>query len=259
MDIQVSYFVSCLFSLLLVAVVLSMITFLKHKKSYSKTKEELPPGQMGLPWIGETMEFYNAQRKNKLFEEFIQPRIRKYGNIFKTRLMGSPTVVVNGADANRFFLSNEFKLVISSWPSSSVELMGKQSIMEKHGERHRWLRGIIGTSLGYAGLERLVPEICNSVKLHLKTEWHGKEKIISLYRSTKILMFTVVFQCLLGIKVEPGMLETFERVLEGVFAPPIKLPGSKFSRATKARREIEKLLLKAVRQKRKEMIIDGRR
>uniref|UniRef100_A0A7N2L6E5 Taxadiene 5-alpha hydroxylase n=2 Tax=Quercus lobata TaxID=97700 RepID=A0A7N2L6E5_QUELO len=198
------------------------------------------------------MEFYKAQRKNQLFEEFVQPRITKYGKIFKTRLMGSPTVVVNGADANRFFLSNEFKLVISSWPSSSVQLMGKDSIMEKQGERHRCLRGLIGTSLGYAGLEALVPKVCNSVQLHLKTKWHGQEKV-SLYRSTKVLTFSIVFECLLGIKVEPGMLATFERVLEGVFAPPIRFPGSKFSRARKARLEIEKMLISAVREKKKEM------
>ena len=251
MAAQIGYVVSCLFSLL-VAIVCISITFLKHKKSYKKSKKKLPPGQMGLPWIGETMEFYKAQRKNQLFEEFVQPRITKYGKIFKTRLMGSPTVVVNGADANRFFLSNEFKLVISSWPSSSVQLMGKDSIMEKQGERHRCLRGLIGTSLGYAGLEALVPKVCNSVRLHLKTKWHGQEKV-SLYRSTKILTFTIVFECLLGIKVEPGMLATFERVLEGVFAPPITFPGSKFSRARKARLEIEKMLVSAVREKRKEM------
>ena len=249
MAAQLGYVVSCIFSLL-VAIVSITFTFLKYKKSYKKS-QKLPPGQMGLPWIGETMEFYKAQRKNQLFEEFVQPRITKYGKIFKTSLMGSPTVVVNGADANRFFLSNEFKLVISSWPSSSVQLMGKDSIMEKQGERHRCLRGLIGTSLGYAGLEALVPKVCNSVQLHLKTKWHGQEKV-SLYRSTKVLTFTIVFECLLGMKVEPGMLATFERVLEGVFAPPIRFPRSKFSRARKARLEIEKMLISAVREK-KEM------
>ena len=114
MAAQLGCVVSCIFSVL-VAIVSITFTFLKHKKSYKKSKK-LPPGQMGLPWIGETMEFYKAQRKNQLFEELVRPRITKYGKIFKTTLMGSPTVVVNGADANRFFLSNEFKLVISSWP-----------------------------------------------------------------------------------------------------------------------------------------------
>ncbi|XP_038681210.1 taxadiene 5-alpha hydroxylase [Tripterygium wilfordii] len=231
---------------------LAFLLVLKNKKSRNRTKNMLPPGEMGLPWIGETMEFYKAQHKDRLFEDFVQPRISNYGNIFKTRLMGSPTVVVNGAEANRFFLSNEFKLVISSWPAASVQLMGKNSIMEKQGEQHRCLRGLIATSLSHAGLEALVPKMCESVQLHLDTNWDGQE-MVSLYRSTKVVTFTIVFECLLGIKVEPGMLSIFERVLQGVFAAPVKLPGSRFSRAKKARQQIENMLAIIVRDKRKEM------
>ncbi|XP_004517250.1 taxadiene 5-alpha hydroxylase [Cicer arietinum] len=249
MSMDIMYFLSCvLFPLLL----LIFFNFLRHKQQSNKDKRKLPPGKMGFPLIGETMQFFNAQRRNKLYEEFVHPRIAKHGKIFKTRLIGSPTVIVNGADANKFLLSNEFKLVKSSWPSSSVHLMGKDSIMEKDGERHRFLRGVIGTSLGYAGLESLVPKLCNFVKLYLVKNWHGQEEI-SLYKSTKVLTFSIVFECLLGINVEQGMLDTFERVLEGVFSPAIKFPGSKFWRAMKARKEIEKMIVKVVREKRKEM------
>lgn len=229
-----------------------IIMLLIHIKRNSHKSNKLPPGEMGLPWIGETIDFYKSQQKNRLFEEFVQPRITKHGKIFKTRLMGSPTVVVNGAEANRFFMSNEFKLVISSWPSSSVQLMGNNSIMEKQGEAHRLLRGVIATSLGHAGLEAIVPKMCNSIQLHLEKNWHSSETI-SLYRNAKILTFTIVFECLLGIGVEPGMLGIFERVLEGVFAPAISFPGSKFSRAKSARMEIEKILVEVVRRKRDEM------
>ncbi|CAL0307430.1 unnamed protein product [Lupinus luteus] len=207
---------------------------------------------MGFPFIGETKEFFNAQRINQLFEEFVQPRVQKHGKIFKTRIMGSPMVVVTGAEANKFILCNEFKLVKSSWPYSTVQLMGSNSIMEADSNKHRYLRGVIGTTLGYAGLEVLVPKLCSSVQLYLATNWKGQENV-SLYRSTKVLTFSIVFECLLGINVEPGMLDTFERVLEGVFSPAIQFPGSKFWRAKKARVEIEKMLAKVVKEKRKEM------
>ncbi|KAM6549818.1 hypothetical protein CsatB_021494 [Cannabis sativa] len=248
MDEDFSHNCVCLFSILASTIVFVIIL----KLSQNRNKKKLPPGNMGFPWIGETWEFYKAQRVNHLFEEFIQPRIAKHGKIFKTHLMGSPTVIVNGANANKFVLSNEFKMVISSWPSSSVQLMGKNSIMEKQGERHRCLRGLISTTFGNAGLETLVPKICSSVLLHLDRKWSEKEDI-SLYRSTKIMTFTIVFECLLGISVKPGMLETFERVLEGVFALPVQFPGSKFSRATKARSEIEKMIVEEVREKRIQM------
>ncbi|KAL2483469.1 Cytochrome [Forsythia ovata] len=234
-------------------IAISFAIFLTHYRSGKhKSKKKVPPGQMGIPWIGETTDFCKAQRKNRLFEDFVQPRIQKYGKTFKTRLMGSPTVVVNGAEANKFFLSNEFKLVISSWPTSSVQLMGKDSIMEKQGEAHRCLRGIVATSLNSAGLEALVPKICKTVEAHMVKYWHGREKV-SLYHLTKVLTFTIVLECLLGIEVKQGMLETFERVLEGVFALPVSFPGSKFSSAKRAREEIEKMLEDIIRSNRKEM------
>nr|XP_043608872.1 taxadiene 5-alpha hydroxylase-like [Erigeron canadensis] len=208
---------------------------------------------MGLPWIGETIEFYNAQRMNQLYENFFQPRINKYGNVFKTKLMGSPTVVVNGANANKFFMSNEFKLVVSSWPTSSVELMGKNSIMEKQGDSHRCLRGIITSTVNVSGLQAMVPKMCGSIQKHLERNWDDREEI-SLYRSTKMLTFTIVLECLFGIGIEPETLfGVFERVLEGVLSPPVNFPGTKFSRAKKARAEIEKILVAEVRSKREAM------
>ncbi|KAJ0052102.1 hypothetical protein Pint_01437 [Pistacia integerrima] len=252
MALHISFLLSNWMFSLLAAVVLALIMLLKHKKNSIKNRKKLPPGDVGLPWIGETIEFFKAQRNNRLFEDFVQPRITKHGKIFKTRLLGSQTVIVNGAEANRFFLSNEFRLVISSWPSSSVQLMGKDCIMAKQGEQHRCLRGIIATALSHAGLESIVPKICSSVQLHLDTYWRGQDTL-SLYRSTKILTFTIVFECLLGINVKAGLLTTFERVLEGVFAPTINFPGSRFWRAKKARQEIEKMLVNVVRERRNEM------
>lgn len=245
-------------SLSLYSIALAFLILAIFLKRYSKNsrfignKKIVPPGELGLPWIGETLDFYKAQKKNKLYEDFVQPRIQKYGKTFKTRLMGSPTVVVSGMEANKFFLSNEFKLVVSSWPSSSVQLMGSDSIMEKQGEAHRCVRGIIATTLSFSGLEALVPKMCDTVQLHLERNWKGQDTV-NLFRVTKILTFTIVLECLLGIDVEQGMLEKFEKVLEGVLSPPFNFPGSKFWRAKKARMEVEKILVNVVRNKREEV------
>ncbi|KAE8655802.1 ribosomal L1 domain-containing protein 1-like [Hibiscus syriacus] len=174
-----------------IAAIISSTVFFQRKKCGYTTKRKLPPGQLGLPFIGETMEFYEAQRINRLFEDFVELRVAKYGKIFKTSLMGLPTIGVNGAKANRFILSNKFKLVISTWPSSSVQLMGRNSIMEKHGDQHRFRRSLITSSLSCSALQSLVPKICRAVQLHLKSYWHGKENVI-LYCSTKLLTFTSV-------------------------------------------------------------------
>ncbi|KAK3039061.1 hypothetical protein RJ639_028512 [Escallonia herrerae] len=250
MAIHMSFMPSLAFAVL--APFFIVILFICKKSNNHQSNKNLQPGKMGLPWIGETMEFYKAQQKNLVLEKFLQPRIAKHGKIFKTRLMGSPTVVVNGGQANRFFMTDEFKLVISLWPSSSVQLLGKDSIMEKQGEAHRLLRGVIATSLSGVGLEAILPKMCRSIQIHLDKCWHGQEKVY-LYRVTKILTFTIVFECLLGIGVAAGVLRKFERVLKGVFALPFEFPGSKFSRAKRARKAIEKMLIDVVRRKREEM------
>ncbi|XXG82702.1 hypothetical protein AAC387_Pa10g0600 [Persea americana] len=207
---------------------------------------------MGLPWIGETVQFYQAQVKNRLYHEFVLPRLAKHGSIFKTRLMGEPTVVVIGAEANRFFLSNEFKFVISSWPTASVELMGKDSIMGKGPELHHWLRGAFASCLNWAALEALAPKVCGLVTAHLDTSWRGRDSV-HLFHSAKLLAFSIVCECLLGIKAEKGLVETFERVLGGVFAVAVEVPGSKFWKAKRARKEIGKVLRGVVRERKEEM------
>ena len=53
----------------------------------------LPPGKLGLPWIGETL---GIARNN---HGFYEDRFKKYGPIFKTRLFGLNFVVVSGPAA----------------------------------------------------------------------------------------------------------------------------------------------------------------
>ncbi|GKB28699.1 taxadiene 5-alpha hydroxylase-like protein [Tanacetum coccineum] len=228
-----------------------IILFILRNQRKQTNNVKLPYGDMGLPWIGEMVEFYKAQRMNQLYEEFFQPRFKKYGNVFKTKLMGSPTVVVNGTAANKFFMSNEFKLVVSSWPTSSVELWERiPSWRNKEILTVAFVASLhrLSTFLG----SRLWSQECATQFRNTKN-WQNREEI-SLYRSTKMLTFTVVLECLFGIGIEPEkMFGVFERVLEGVLSLPINFPGTKFSRAKKARAEIEKVLIAEVRPKREEL------
>ncbi|WP_366557639.1 hypothetical protein [Okeania sp. SIO1I7] len=63
-----------------------------------KTEENthpLPPGSFGLPLIGETIDFIRDSN-------FADRREQKYGTIFKTHILGRPTIVMIGPEANRF-------------------------------------------------------------------------------------------------------------------------------------------------------------
>ncbi|KAJ0020190.1 hypothetical protein Pint_32431 [Pistacia integerrima] len=88
---------------LLFAISLAYIFRNKSKSSYSN----LPLGNMGFPFIGESPKFLNTGRKGHP-ETFIYDRIAKYSSpIFKTSILTEPTVVVCGAASNKFLSSNE--------------------------------------------------------------------------------------------------------------------------------------------------------
>jgi retinoid hydroxylase len=55
-----------------------------------------PPGNLGLPIVGETISFLNDAN-------FQKKRLSKYGNIFKTSIFGRPTIVMVGAEAKKHY------------------------------------------------------------------------------------------------------------------------------------------------------------
>jgi lysozyme family protein len=44
----------------------------------------VPPGTFGLPYIGETLAFLRACKANKIIEDFVNPRVAKYGQASTT-------------------------------------------------------------------------------------------------------------------------------------------------------------------------------
>lgn len=190
--------ISC--SSILLAVISTIIIGILSFKS-SSSRINLPPGNLGLPVIGETLQFYRAQKRNRLFEDFFGNRIQKYGSVFKTGLMGSPTVVFTGAAGNRFLLSNEFKLVVSSWPQCTVNLIGRGSIMEKHGAEHKRLRGAVMACLRAEVLQSFVGKLSSVIEDHFERHWKGNH-VVLVYPLTKLLTFTSVCSLFLGFEGE---------------------------------------------------------
>ncbi|GLJ25573.1 hypothetical protein SUGI_0489920 [Cryptomeria japonica] len=242
------------YSSILIAILTTIIISILSFKSKSG-RINLPPGNLGLPIIGETLEFYRAQKRNRVFEDFFGNRIQKYGSVFKTGLMGSPTVVFTGAAGNRFLLHHEFKLVMSSWPECTVNLIGKGSIMEKHGAEHKRLRGAVMACLRADVLQSFVGKLSSVIEDHFERHWKGND-VVLVYPLTKLLTFTSVCSLFLGFEGEDEikyLLNLFEKVLLGVFAFPIDLPWSRYRRARWARCKIDEFLLTLIKRRRRDL------
>ncbi|XP_005471282.1 cytochrome P450 26A1 isoform X2 [Oreochromis niloticus] len=91
----------------------------------------LPPGSMGLPFIGETLQLL-LQRKT-----FLRMKREKYGYIYRTHLFGNRTVRVTGADNVKQILLGEHRLVSAQWPASVRAILGTETLSNVHGAQHK--------------------------------------------------------------------------------------------------------------------------
>jgi hypothetical protein len=85
-DIDNMFCVSLASSMGIVLVIFTIFCgwYLLSKSLVGKNKAPLPPGTFGLPFIGESFAFLRAYKANKVLEEFLDPRIAKYGQVHAT-------------------------------------------------------------------------------------------------------------------------------------------------------------------------------
>jgi len=127
MGVGISFFV-------LFSTTLSLAFLISKWFSKSQTKN-VPKGSLGYPIIGETLSFLKAQRQDK-GSDWLQERISKYGPVFKTSLMGSPTVFVIGQAGNKFILGSPDDVLSAKKPITMKKIFGRQSLVELTGHRY---------------------------------------------------------------------------------------------------------------------------
>jgi hypothetical protein len=120
--------------LILIAFTLISAFLLSKYLSKSRTKN-LPKGSLGYPLIGETLGFLRAQTQDR-GQDWIDERILKHGSVFKTSLMGSPTVVIIGKAGNKFILGAEDDVFAAKQPVTAEAIFGKESILGLTGFRY---------------------------------------------------------------------------------------------------------------------------
>lgn len=148
---------------LLVLVVTLVALFAGYFTLKTSVRKKLPPGSFGLPLIGESISFIRAQKQDGS-DEWIRSRIRKYGPVFKTSLMGSRTVVITGQAGNRFVFGGGDTGIGGNQVATVASILGKHSIFELSGSRHKLVRSAITNFLKPENIQRIVGEIDLLVK-----------------------------------------------------------------------------------------------
>ncbi len=201
----------------------------------------LPPGNLGLPIIGETLSFLNDPK-------FASKRTKKYGKTFKTNIFGKNTVVISGAEENRFLLMNENKYFSTTWPPSTKILLGEDSFAIKTGEEHQQRRKLLFQAFQPRVLSGYVPKMQKIAQSYLE-KW-VKLGNLTWYPELRNYTFDTACKLLIGIDYasQSDLFEWFEIWGQGLFRLPVNLPWTKFGKAMKCRekmlKEIEKIILK---------------
>lgn len=217
------------------------LVVLKLWRMYTNSKDPtnalpLPPGSMGWPIIGETLQLIMKG------SDFFRERTASYGKIYKTHILGQKTIRVTGAHNVAKILQGEGTLVQSQWPPSTKLILGDGALAHSKGEKHRWRRELIMKAFSPQALKSYVPAVQSIVKEHVD-KW-CKAGSIHGYPEARSMTFTVASKLLLGFDVadkqKQKMLLLFEDMLATLFSMPIPIPGIGLYKGLKARNRVMK-------------------
>ncbi|NXT27313.1 CP26C protein, partial [Syrrhaptes paradoxus] len=206
----------------------------------------LPKGSMGWPFFGETLHWLLQGSR------FHSSRRERYGNVFKTHLLGRPVVRVTGAENIRKILLGEHTLVSTQWPQSTQIILGSHTLLSSIGDLHRQRRKILARVFSRAALESYLPRIQKVVSWELRG-WCMEPGSIAVYSSAKTLTFRIAAQILLGLRLEEkqfkNLAKTFEQLVENLFSLPLNIPFSGLRKGIKARDMLHEFMEKAIQEK----------
>ncbi|XP_061376585.1 3beta,22alpha-dihydroxysteroid 3-dehydrogenase isoform X1 [Gastrolobium bilobum] len=240
------------FSTLFFCVIIIFIVFLFflfRKSRYRRLR--LPPGSLGLPFIGETLQLISAYKSDNP-EPFIDQRVNRYGPIFTTHVFGEPTVFSAEPETNRFILLNEGKLFDCSYPGSISNLLGKHSLLLMKGSLHKRMHSLTMSFANSSIIkDHLLVDIDRLIRLNLDS-WTDR---VFLMEEAKKITFELTVKQLMSFDPDEwteSLRKEYVLVIEGFFTLPFPLFSTTYRRAIKARRKVAEALTLIVRQRRKE-------
>lgn len=201
----------------------------------------LPPGSFGLPIIGENISFLRDP-------DFVKKRQQRYGQLFKTHVLGRPTIVMIGAEASSFLFANERRYfsdgISEAVPPQTKALLGTGSVVMQTGDEHLRQRKLLSQAFQPRALAGYVPNMEEITRRYL----HRWECMGQLNWYAELRKSTLDVACKLLVGVEAATNDEFGEWYEawgqGLLSIPVPLPWTKFGRALGCR----KLLLARIEQ-----------
>ncbi|CAN1853012.1 Cytochrome P450 87A3 [Linum perenne] len=210
----------------LVVVALSFWVF-KWKNPRCINGGKLPPGSMGFPLIGETIQFL-LPSKSIDTHAFIKTRVQKYGPLFKTSLLGQPVVVLTDPEFSYNLLLQDGKLV-DRWHFGPAAHAFSQDGKSKTSVYKCITRLVLGR-FGHEPLKNgtLMAELEETIAMSLQCWSQHPQVDLKVVIPTMILNF--MGKKLFSYEPSERLGEGLITFLEEVLKFPINIPGITSSR-----------------------------
>ncbi|KAL6546099.1 hypothetical protein OROGR_009973 [Orobanche gracilis] len=223
----------------------------KNKQTSLITK--LPPGSMGWPYIGETLQLYYNDP-----DIFFSDKQKRYGDIFKTQILGCPCVMLASPEASKFVLVNNAGLFKPTYPKSKEKMIGPSALFFHQGDYHSYLRKLVQSSLSPEPIKKLIPGI-EAIAVSTLESWDSG-KVVSTFKGMKQFSFEVGVLAIFGhmeMKQKEELKEKYSIVDKGYNSFPTNLPGTSYHKAIMARRRLSEILQEIICERKKKKVFEN--
>ncbi|KAH7852724.1 hypothetical protein Vadar_028374 [Vaccinium darrowii] len=202
---------------------------------------------MGWPVVGETLKLY-SQTPSVFFGD----RHHRYGDIFKTHILGNPCVMLTCPEAARFVLVTGAHLFRPSYPRSKERLIGPWAVFYHDGGFHSKMRKLVHGSLSLDRVRTMVPAI-EAIAVSTLDSCCNGSRAVNTYHEMKKFAFEVAVVSIfdeLESNLKEKLRENYFTLDKGYNSFAVNLPGTSYRRALLARRRLGRILTEVVNRRR---------
>ncbi|KAH9663547.1 Abscisic acid 8'-hydroxylase 4 [Citrus sinensis] len=218
----------------------------------SLPKPKLPPGSMGLPYIGETPKLFSQNP-----DDFFSTRQKRYGEIFKTHILGYKCVMLVNSEAIRYVLVTHAHLFKPTYPRSKERLIGPWALFFHQDGYHTRMRKLVQSSLTPSMVRNSVSCI-EATAMSTLDSWSGG-RLVNTFHEMKKFVFDVAVLSIFG-HLDTGYKEILKKnystLDRGYNSFPIYLPGSLYATSLRARRRLDQTLSEIIKERKEKSVAD---
>ncbi|KAM7258671.1 hypothetical protein ACFE04_014412 [Oxalis oulophora] len=206
---------------------------------------------MGWPYIGETLKLY-TENPNSFFAN----RQKRYGEIFKTHILGCPCVMISSPEAAKVVLVSKAHLFKPTYPPSKEKMIGPQALFFHQGPYHSRLKKLVQSSFLPCVIRGSISDI-EQIVLRMLPTWinnnNHTNSTINTLQEMKRYTFDVAMISALGHKKDlaiDSIKHLYQCLEKGYNSMPLDFPGTTFHKAMKARRYLNERLTRLIKERR---------